>query len=117
MFRRRFCQRSLISILFFYLCFDDGSIHARLSLFSFFICVPATVLSMLAYLYPLFWYVFRRRFCSRSHISILFFYLCSGDGSVNARLSLFSFLVRVPTTVLFTLAYLYSLFLSMFRQR
>src|SRR5437667_6081490 len=108
MFRRRFCQRSLISILFFYLCFDDGSIHARISRFSFFICVPATVLSMLAYLYPLFWYVFRRRFCSRSHISILFFYLCSGDGSVNARLSLSSFLLFVWSSVLFLLFYLFS---------
>src|SRR2546423_268235 len=61
-FRRRFCQCLLISILFFGTCSDDGSVYARISRFSFFICVPATVLSMLAYLYPLFWYVFRRRF-------------------------------------------------------
>ena len=87
-FRRRFCQCSLISILFFGTCSDDGSIHARISRFSFFICVPATVLSMLAYLYPLFWYVFRRRFCSRSLISIHFFYLCSGNGFVNPGLNL-----------------------------
>ena len=115
--RRRFCQRSLISILLLYMCSDDGSANARLSLFFFFIYVPTMVLPTLAYLYPLFLYVFWRWFCQRSHISILFFYLCSGDGSVNARLSLSSFLVRVSTTILLTLAYLYSLFLSMFRQR
>src|SRR5205814_708099 len=111
------CQRSLISILLFYMCSDDGSANARLSLFFFFICIPTTVLPTLAYLYPLFLYMFRRRFCQRSLISILFFYLCSVDGFVNARLSLFSFFICVPSTVLSMLAYLYPLFLYVFRRR
>jgi len=109
-FRRRFCQRSLIFILLFYMCFDDGFANARLSLFFFFICVPTTVLPTLAYLYSSFLYVFRRRFCQRLLISILFFYICSDDGSANARLSLSSFFIRILTMILSTLVYLDSLF-------
>src|SRR5205085_2928232 len=71
---------------------DDGFANARLSLFFFFICIPTTVLPTLAYLYPLFLYMFRRRFCQRSLISILFFYTYSDDDFINARISRFSFL-------------------------
>src|SRR2546423_1517708 len=117
MFRRRFYQRSLIFILFFYLYFDNGFTNVRLFLFSFFICVPTTVLPTLAYLYSSFLYVFRRRFYQRSLIFILLFYLCSDDGFTNVRLSLFSFFICVPMTVLPTLAYLYSSFLYVFRRR
>ena len=77
-FRRRFCQRSLIFILLFHIYSDDNSTNARLflfsffiyvpttvlptlslSLFSFFIYVPTTVLPTLAYLYSLFLFIFR----------------------------------------------------------
>src|SRR5436190_867671 len=100
LFRRLFYQHSLIFILLFYLHFDNGFINARLFLFSFFICVSTTVLPTLAYFYSPFLYVFRRRFCQRSLISILLFYMCSDDGSANARLSLYSFFICIPTSVL-----------------
>src|SRR2546421_1346646 len=95
---------------------DDGSTNARLFLCSFFIYVSITILLTLVYFYFPFLFVFRRRFCQRSLIFILLFYMCSDDGSANARLSLFFFFICVPTTVLPTLAYLYSPFLYVFRR-
>src|SRR5436190_3119320 len=96
---------------------DDGFTNARLFLFSFFIYVSIMVLLTLAYFYFPFLFVFRRRFCQRSLIFILLFYMCFDDGFANARLSLFFFFICVPTTVLPTLAYLYSFFLYVFRRR
>src|SRR5256885_6641979 len=96
---------------------DDNSTNARLFLFFFFIYISITVLLTLTYFYFPFLYVFQRRFCQRSLIFILLFYMCSDDGFANARLFLFFFFIYVPTTVLPTLAYLYSSFLYVFRRR
>src|SRR2546430_837518 len=115
MFQRWFCQRSLIFLFLFYMCSDDGFINACLFLFFFFIYVSMMVLLTLAYFYSPFLFVFRRRFCQRSLISILLFYMYSDDGFINACLFLFFFFIYISIMVLLTLAYFYFPFLFMFR--